>query len=64
MMNEVLVHSSHTALSNSPWNIFTVMPLQMQRLCRGLTCLCQSLNLAIECVKGVSSQEKLLCGFL
>lgn len=49
----------HTAQSNSPWNIFTGMPLQMQRLCCGLACLCQSVNHAIECVKGVSTQDKL-----
>lgn len=59
MMNEVLVQSSHTARSNSPWNIFTRMPLQMQWLCRGLSWLCQRLNHAIECVKDVSTQDKI-----
>lgn len=59
MMNEVLVHSSHTAQTNSPRNIFTGMPLQMQWLCCGLTWLCQRLNHVIECVKGVSTQDKI-----
>lgn len=59
MMNEVLVHSSHTAQSNSPRNIFTGMPLRRQWFCRGLARLCQSPNRAIECVKGVAAQDKI-----
>lgn len=58
IVNEILGPSSHTPWSNSPWNISTGRPLQMQWVCSRLSSLCQRPNHAIECVTGVSAHNQ------